>query len=82
MDDQIRKIIDEGAGLFANPRFSIHSLGPLPKLEEEIVKEELHFGKLFSNLLWTILRDYRETNSIEGECQWNISTNLTDGQTD
>ena len=70
MNDRIRKIIDEKAGLFANPRFSIRSLGPLLKLEEEIVKEGLDFGSLFSNLLWTILKGYRETNSIAGEMEY------------
>jgi len=37
--------------MFADPSFSVRSLGPLIKLEKEIVKEGLDSGPLFAALL-------------------------------
>jgi len=41
--------------MLADPSFSVRSLGPLIKLEKEIVKEGLDSGAMFAALLSTIL---------------------------
>jgi len=50
----------------ADPSFSVRSLGPLIKLEKEIVKEGLDSGAMFAGLLSIILKAYRKFNTTAG----------------
>ena len=53
--------------MFADPSFSVRSLGPLINLEKEIVKEGLDSGPMFAALLSIILKAYRKFNTTAGE---------------
>ena len=69
-DNMIEKIIDEQEGMLANPRFNIRALGPLLKLEKDIVKEGLDFGRLFFHLISIIFRAYQKFNIIAKEMEY------------
>ena len=44
--------------MFADPQFSIRSLGPLLELEKETVKERLDWGEMFTSLIYVIMEAY------------------------
>ena len=80
-EDRLRKIVDEKAELFANPRFDSRSIGPLLKLERDIVKEGLDFGQKFVDLLFIIFHAYGKLDNIEKEMEYFSKLNKYMGKT-
>ena len=76
-DNRLQKIFDREKEMYADPGFSALSLGPLLRLEREIVKEGLDFGEKFVVILF---QAYGKLNNFVKEMEYFNKAKMYRGQ--